>query len=77
MVPFPTYCRPHRQHHLLVVRLMTDSVSPAHVRVTAATALLRFGTEGIELDDLAARVEQLEQAAGNDAKVGLGGHRVA
>jgi hypothetical protein len=27
----------------------------------AATALLRFGRESLELDDLAVRVEQLEQ----------------
>ncbi|MBK7405809.1 MAG: hypothetical protein IPJ41_14625 [Phycisphaerales bacterium] len=29
-------------------------------RVSAATALLRYGRESIELDDLAARVDQLE-----------------
>ncbi len=43
--------------------LMADKDTPAHARVTAATAILKFGREGIELDDLAARVEQLEQAA--------------
>ena len=31
-------------------------------KVQAATAILRFGKEGIELDDLAARVEALEEA---------------
>ncbi len=32
-------------------------------RWAAAEELLRFGREGIELDDVAARVEALEQAA--------------
>jgi hypothetical protein len=43
--------------------LMADKSTPAHARVTAATTLLKFGREGIELDDLAARVEALEEAA--------------
>jgi len=43
--------------------LMADKSTAAHARVTAATTLLKFGREGIELDDLAARVEALEQAA--------------
>ena len=50
--------------------LMADKDTPPHARVTAATALLKFGREGIELDDLAARVEQLEQAA--EAREGAG-----
>ncbi len=37
--------------------------APTSSKVAAATAILRFGREGIELDDLAARVEALEQAA--------------
>ena len=60
-----------------LVRLMTDTISPAHVRVTAAVALLRFGHDGIELDDLAGRVEQLEQAAGKDANGHLARHQAA
>ena len=43
--------------------IMSDTEAPTHSRVTAASTLLKFGREGIELDDLAARVEQLEQAA--------------
>jgi hypothetical protein len=51
--------------------LMADKSTPAHARVTAATTLLKFGREGIELDDLAARVEALEQAA--QVATGVGG----
>ncbi len=43
--------------------IFTDKSAPAHSRVSAATTLLKFGREGIELDDLAARIEALEQAA--------------
>ncbi len=43
--------------------VMSDKDAPPHARVTAASTLLKFGREGIELDDLAARVEQLELAA--------------
>ena len=42
---------------------MADRETPAHARVTAATAILKFGREGIELDDLAARIDALELAA--------------
>jgi len=44
---------------------LTDGCRPAphHAKVSAATNLLRFGREGIELDDLAARVEALERSA--------------
>jgi len=54
--------------------LMADKSTAAHARVTAATTLLKFGREGIELDDLAARVEALEQAA-QVATSGAGGGR--
>ncbi len=43
--------------------IMADKTAPSHARVTAASTLLKFGREGIELDDLAARVEALENAA--------------
>ncbi len=48
--------------------IMADASTPAHARVTAASTLLKFGREGIELDDLAARVETLEGAAEQAAK---------
>src|SRR5262245_53642249 len=43
-----------------LVKIMTDPKSTAAVRVSASTALLKFGREGIELEDLAARIETLE-----------------
>ncbi len=39
-----------------------DGSAPASSKVAAAVGLLRFWREGIELDDLAARVEALEKA---------------
>ena len=46
-----------------LAQVMMDQGAPHHAKVAAATTLLRFGREGIELDDLAARVETLEQTA--------------
>ncbi len=58
----------------VMVRVMADSASPAPSRVAAAATILRFGREGIELDDLAARIDALERAAeqgpSNDSKFG-------
>lgn len=51
-----------------LAKTMTDQDAPHHAKVTAATALLKFGREGIELDDLAGRVESLEAAAKGLAK---------
>ncbi len=45
-----------------LVKVMNDTGAPPSARVTAAALLLKFGREGIELDDLAVRVEALEQA---------------
>ena len=44
-----------------LAKVMTDEDAPASAKVAAATTLLRFGREGLELDDLAARVEALEE----------------
>jgi hypothetical protein len=46
-----------------LVKVMNDQMASPSARVTAAAVLLKFGREGLELDDLAARIEQLEQAA--------------
>ena len=46
-----------------LVKVMSDTGAGHSARVSAATALLKFGREGIELDDLAARVEALERAS--------------
>lgn len=44
-----------------LVRVMTDGSAPHTARVSAAVALLRFAREGIELDDIAARLDALEE----------------
>ncbi len=46
-----------------LAQVMMDAHAPSSSKVAAATTILRFGREGIELDDLGARVEALEQAA--------------
>jgi hypothetical protein len=45
-----------------LVKVMNDAHSSASAKVTAAGVLLKFGREGIELDDLAERVEALERS---------------
>lgn len=50
-----------------LAKIMTDTASPASARVAAATAILNFARQSIELDDLAERVRALEQAAAPDA----------
>jgi hypothetical protein len=45
-----------------LVKVMNDAGASANAKVAAAAVLLKFGREGIELDDLAVRVEVLEQA---------------
>ncbi len=44
-----------------LAKIMNDPSSNNTARVSAAVALLRYGRESIELDDLAARVDQLEE----------------
>ena len=46
-----------------LVKVMGDAAAPPSSKVAAAGMLLKFGREGIELDDLAERVEMLERAA--------------
>jgi hypothetical protein len=46
-----------------LAQVMMDNDAPSSSKVAAATTILRFGREGIELDDLAARVEALEETA--------------
>ena len=40
--------------------VMNDPIAPASARVSAAKTILEMAVKGIELEDLAARVEQLE-----------------
>ncbi len=43
-----------------LAKVMADGAATHASKVSAASALLKFGREGIELDDIAARVETLE-----------------
>jgi hypothetical protein len=53
-------------------QVMKDPAAPAAAKVSAATALLKFGREGIELEDFAARLEALERKAKNEVTHGQG-----
>lgn len=48
-----------------LLKIMHDASATATARVSAASTVLRFARESIELDDLAERVERLE---GDDAQ---------
>jgi hypothetical protein len=45
-----------------LAKVMTDESSPPASRVAAATGILKFARDSIELDDLADRVEALERS---------------
>jgi hypothetical protein len=45
----------------ILARVMADPQTPPNVKVSATSQVLKFGREGMELDDLAARVEVIEQ----------------
>ncbi|MFO0836109.1 MAG: hypothetical protein U0638_14145 [Phycisphaerales bacterium] len=47
-----------------LAKVMIDTTAPHAARVSAASSLLRFSREAIELDDLAARLEDIEQRLG-------------
>ncbi len=47
-----------------LVKVMNDPAAAPSAMVTAAAVLLRFGREGVELDDPAARLDDLERQAG-------------
>ncbi|MFO0858008.1 MAG: hypothetical protein U0640_11690 [Phycisphaerales bacterium] len=44
-----------------LAKIVTDGSVQASARVSAASALLKFGRDSIELDDLASRIETLER----------------
>src|SRR5688500_3196534 len=48
-------------------KVMNDPAAPAAAKVSAAVALLKFGREGIEMEDFAARLEALERKAEREA----------
>ncbi|MBL8964919.1 MAG: hypothetical protein KF787_00395 [Phycisphaeraceae bacterium] len=47
-----------------LVKITTDETAPHSSRVSAATAVLKFGRDSIELDDLAERIGHLERQIG-------------
>lgn len=49
-----------------LLRIMHDPKATWSARVTAATNILKFARESIELDDLAARIEMLEVVTQKD-----------
>ena len=46
-----------------LVKVMADDHAPHSAKVSAASALMKYGRESIELDDVVERVEKLEAAA--------------
>jgi|GEM_PF-670295 len=53
-----------------LAKVMTDPKAPHTSKVTAAATLLKFSRESLELDDLAQRIELLEQAQQGPAPLG-------
>ncbi|MCH7792525.1 MAG: hypothetical protein IID31_09635 [Planctomycetes bacterium] len=51
-----------------LAKVMMDESAPHNAQVRAAATMLKFARDGIELDDLAARVEALEEAARGPAR---------
>ena len=45
-----------------LAKVMTDPAAPTNAKVSAAAAVLRFGREGIELEDIETRIAALERA---------------
>jgi len=50
----------------ILLRIMHDPKATWSARVSAATNVLKFARESIELDDLSARIERLEMAMRED-----------
>ncbi len=46
-----------------LAQIMVDTTAPHTARVMAASYLLRYGRDSMEMDDLAARMQALENAA--------------
>lgn len=51
-----------------ILKLMTDGSVPAAVRLKAAECVFSLAVKGIELEDIEARVSQLEMAAEEQAR---------
>ncbi|MBS0197695.1 MAG: hypothetical protein JSR77_13150 [Planctomycetes bacterium] len=48
-----------------LLKISSDPSAPHAARVSASTAVLKFGRESMELDHLAERIEHLEQTVGS------------
>lgn len=46
-----------------LAQVMADKAAPVSARVSAASSMLKFARESIEMDDLAVRLEALERAS--------------
>ncbi|MBX3404599.1 MAG: hypothetical protein KF699_14400, partial [Phycisphaeraceae bacterium] len=53
-----------------LAKVMSDDSAPVASRVAAATSMLKFARDSIELDDLADRVEALERSTKEKAAMG-------
>ena len=51
-----------------LAKIVHDESKPTSARVSAASAILKFSRESLELDDLAARLAALEQRVAEPAK---------
>jgi hypothetical protein len=51
-----------------LAKVMHDADAPHSAKVSAATALMKFSRESLELDDLSARIEALEKAGNEQPK---------
>ena len=56
-----------------LAKLMSDPACGHSAKVAAATGILKFGRESIELDEMVGRIEALEGAAKSDGEGGGGG----
>ena len=61
----------------VLAKVASDPTATMSARVSAAQALLKFGREGIEIEDLAARIEQLEAGQQQANGPELGGAHAA
>ncbi len=56
-----------------LAKIIMDESAPHSAKARAAAIMLKFGRESIELDELAARVDDLEEAASDGATFGMAG----
>lgn len=68
-------CQKYLPHAVqTLVKVMAKDDAPESAKVSAASALMKFGRESIELDDVVERVEKLEADTEARERAGSGGH---